>query len=99
MQQTAIVKVVENSWLAKLAAWKLGTPSVALTLGASIHLHKASKKEFMSNERWLRHELAHVEQFRKYGFIRFIWLYAVESVRKGYYMNRFEVEARKKEHI
>jgi hypothetical protein len=99
MEQMAGVRIRQNSLLAKLAARKLGVDAVALTLGRTIHLHHAGKQEFLSNSRWVRHEMAHIEQFRRYGFFRFIVLYLVESLRKGYHNNRFEVEARKAEHI
>jgi len=91
------IKIRQNSPLARIAAWKLGAGSVAITMGRTIHLHNACPKEFLADSRWLRHELAHVEQFRRYGFYRFIWLYILESLRKGYYLNRFEVEAREAE--
>ena len=97
MQLVNGTRIIERSPLAKLAAWKLGTSNVALTLGSSIHLHNASTLDFLSNEKWVKHELAHVAQFRKYGFLRFIFLYALESIRRGYYNNRFEVEARESE--
>jgi hypothetical protein len=41
--------------------------------------------------------LKHIEQYRRYGIARFIVLYLVESIKKGYYNNRFEIEARKAE--
>jgi hypothetical protein len=88
------VRIRENSWVAAIAAYKLGVPSVALTLGKTIHLHKTSRSAFFADRRWVRHELAHVEQFRRYGFWKFIFLYLAESLRKGYYHNKFEVEAR-----
>ncbi|WP_336516088.1 eCIS core domain-containing protein [Pollutibacter soli] len=91
------VNIKENSWLAKLAAWKLGVDNVALTLGTTIHLHKASAEVLINDERWVRHELKHVEQFIKYGYFKFIFLYVMESLRKGYENNRFEVEAREAE--
>lgn len=91
------VNIKENSWLAKLAAWKLGVDNVALTLGTTIHLHKASAEVLINDERWVRHELKHVEQFLKYGYIKFIFLYVMESIRNGYENNRFEVEAREAE--
>ena len=91
------VNIRENSWMARLAAMKLGEPSVAITIGNTIHLYHTKKDIFLSNERWVRHELKHVEQFRHYGFFRFIILYLSESIRKGYRNNRFEVEARKAE--
>jgi hypothetical protein len=83
--------------MARFAAWKLGVPAVALTIGRTIHLHRASKEEFLGDERWVRHEMAHVDQFMRYGFWRFIYLYLAESLRKGYYLNKYEIEAREAE--
>ena len=71
--------------------------SVALTLGHTIHLHNARVEEFRAQRSWVLHELKHVEQFRRYGFWLFLMLYTAECVRKGYYNNRFEVEAREAE--
>ncbi|MGB4770902.1 MAG: DUF4157 domain-containing protein [Chitinophagaceae bacterium] len=91
------IHIRENSMLARVAAKKLGVPQVALTIGKTIHLCRTPRAEFLANERWVKHELAHVEQFRKHGFLKFIGLYLWESARKGYYNNRFEIEARAKE--
>ena len=91
------VTIRENSWVAAIAAYKLGVTSVALTLGRTIHLHKISRSGFIADQRWFRHEMVHVEQFRRYGFWNFIYLYLVESLKKGYYLNKFEVEARESE--
>lgn len=91
------VRIRENSWLARLAAKKLGVPAVALTIGKTIHLHKTSKQHFLSNQRWVRHEMAHVVQFRKYGFWKFIYLYLAETLKKGYYHNKYEIQARQAE--
>lgn len=91
------VRIRENSWLARVAAMKLNVDSVALTLGKTIHLYRASRQDLLQNNRWLRHELAHVEQFRRYGFFTFIFMYLTEWLKKGYYANRFEVEARNAE--
>lgn len=85
--------------LARIAAKKLGVSQVALTIGQTIYLCGTPRTEFLANERWVKHELAHVEQFRKYGFLQFIGMYLWESVKKGYYQNRFEIEARAKECI
>jgi hypothetical protein len=86
--------IKENSWIARMAARKLRAPRVALVLGNTIHLYNTSKDHFLSHERWVKHEMKHIEQFQQYGFLRFICLYLIESLRKGYYQNRFEVEAR-----
>ena len=87
-------RVRHASWLARVAAWKLRVPAVALTLGRTIHLHNAREADLLSNPAWLRHELCHVEQFQRYGLPRFLFLYLWESLRRGYVQNRFEVEAR-----
>lgn len=92
--RTERIKLKENSLFALVAARKLRVPAVAITIGNTIHLYRTRKEEFLGNPRWLNHELAHVEQFRRHGFIKFIALYLLESLRKGYYNNRFEVEAR-----
>lgn len=88
------VNIREGSWIARLAAKKLSVEKVAIVIGHTIHLHKTSKEEFESDTRWVKHELCHVEQFERYGFINFICRYLWESLKKGYYNNKYEVEAR-----
>jgi len=91
--------IKENSWIAKLAAKKLGTVSVAITLGKTIHLYHVSKDDFLRDEKWVRHEKCHIEQYKKYGFFNFIGRYLWESIKVGYYNNKFEAEARKAEEV
>jgi hypothetical protein len=91
------VNIKENSWMAKLAAHQLKADKVAMVIGRTIHLYNASKQEFLSNKKWLRHEIAHVKQCRKLGVARFLFLYLMESFSKGYENNRFEIEARQHE--
>lgn len=91
------VKIKENSLLAKIAARKLHTSNVAMVIGKTIHLYNATKEEFLNNPRWVRHEVAHVKQYKELGAIRFIVLYLLETFNKGYENNFFEVEARRKE--
>lgn len=91
------VRIKERSSLARIAAWKMGTTSAALTLGRTIHLHKASRQQLLNDKAWICHELAHVKQYMQYGILSFLFLYLLESVRKGYYHNRFEVAARQAE--
>lgn len=95
--QTADYIIKENSWLARIAARKLKSESVAMVLGKTIHLHNTSKSVFLNDERWLKHELCHVKQFKQHGYIGFVVKYLWESIRKGYYNNKFEVEARNAE--
>ena len=89
----------ENSWLAKLAAKKLKRNAVAMVLGKTIHLHNTTKTEFLQDEKWLKHERCHINQFKQHGYILFIVKYLLESMRNGYYNNRFEVEARQAEEL
>ena len=91
------VKIKEKSWYARLAARKLKSDKVAMVLGKTIHLWNVNRDEFLQKPGWVKHELEHVWQFQHYGFVRFCLLYLWESIRRGYYHNRFEVEARKAE--
>ena len=93
------VNIKENSWLAKIAAMQLRTSSVAMVIGSTIHLHNTTKEVFLKNSTWVKHELCHVQQFKQHGFAGFIVNYVWESIKKGYYNNKFEVEARKAEEL
>lgn len=89
--------IKENSLFARVAAKKLKSKAVAMVLGNTIHLHNISKEDFLKNKRLVRHELCHVRQYQQHGFIGFLIKYLWESIRKGYYKNKFEVEARRAE--
>lgn len=89
--------IKENSFVARIAAWTLNASSVAIVFGSTIHLWNSSKEDFLKNERWLKHELCHIRQYKQHGYMGFIVKYLWESLRKGYYNNKFEVEARKAE--
>ena len=84
----------EDSLIACIAAWKLGSSSVAIVIGKTVHLYNTTRIDFLANKRWVRHELAHIDQFARYGRVKFVFLYILESIRNGYHNNRFEVEAR-----
>lgn len=88
------VRIRENSFIARIAAWKLGTRNVAIVIGHTIHLWNCPEEAFLQQESWVKHELCHVRQYEQYGVAGFIIRYLWESLRKGYYNNRFEVEAR-----
>lgn len=91
--------IKENSLVAKLAAIKLNAKSVAMVLGKTIHLYGSTKENFINDERWLKHELCHVKQFEVHGYLSFIVKYLWESLRVGYYNNKYELEAREAEGI
>lgn len=91
------IKIKQNSWIAKLAARKLHTNNMAIVIGKTIHLHNATRLDFLQNERWLKHELCHISQFKQHGFILFVAKYLWQSLKKGYHNNVFEIEAREAE--
>lgn len=91
------VRVKERSWLACIAAKLLKQKKIAIVTGNIIHLCNAGKEEFLNNKKWLQHEIVHVLQYKEHGFLKFVFLYLLESLKKGYYNNRFEKEARKYE--
>jgi len=91
-KQDFIIK--ENSFVARIAAFKLGTQSVAIVIGKTIHLHNTTEEAFLQNKRWLKHELCHIRQFQQHGYLPFIVKYLWESIRSGYYNNKYEAEAR-----
>jgi hypothetical protein len=90
-------RIKENSWLARVAAWKLGAPKVAMVIGRTIYLHNTTRADLLGNPRWLRHELQHILQYRRYGIFFFLCRYLWQSLRRGYYHNQYEAEARNAE--
>ena len=93
------IRVKERSFIARIAAFILRTNNVAIVFGRTIYLWNASKEDLLKNKNWLRHELVHVRQFLRYGFFPFIFMYLWESIKRGYYHNKFEVEARNFENL
>ena len=91
------IKIKENTLIARIAAFLLKKHRIATVINSTIFLYNASSEELTTNKKWLLHELKHVEQFRRYGTVRFLFLYLIESVRVGYSNNKFEVEARNAE--
>jgi hypothetical protein len=89
--------IKENSWMAKIAAKKLGEKQVAMVFRKTIHLHNTTRGEFLADTDWVCHELIHVKQYAQHGTFLFLAKYLWESFKKGYYNNRFEVEARTNE--
>lgn len=87
-------RIRENSWIAKIAARKLRSQRVAIVLGKTIHLFNTSTEEFLRDRKWVKHELCHIRQFQRYGYMGFIIRYLWESILHGYHDNRFEQEAR-----
>lgn len=92
-------KILVNSPFAAIARKYMKSKGIAMVLGKTIHLSGVSKEEFLLNKKWVHHELVHIRQFQKYGFLKFLFLYLIESIKNGYYNNKFEVEAREEEKL
>ncbi len=90
-------RIKENSWLAKIAAKKLGEKQVAMVIGRTIHLHNTTRDEFLADTDWVCHELTHVKQYAQQGIFLFLIKYLWESLKKGYHNNKYEIEARANE--
>lgn len=89
--------IKEQSFVARTSAKIMRAESIAIVLGKTIHLWNVDRADFLADKRWVQHELVHVEQFKQNGYIKFIFMYLLESIKNGYYKNKFEVEARAKE--
>ncbi len=92
-------RIKENSWIAKVAARKLSSNNVAIVLGKTIHLYNVSRRDFLNNKKWVKHEACHLRQFKANGYFTFIVKYLWESMLHGYYDNKYEAEARLAEEI
>lgn len=92
-----IVCIKERSLIAIIAAKFLYEKRMAVVLGNTIHLWNTTKHDFISNQKWLQHELVHVRQFKDHGFAKFLLLYLLESVKHGYHNNKFEIEAQEEQ--
>jgi hypothetical protein len=91
------VQIKENHWLAKIAAKKLQSPSIALVLGNTIYLYGVTAADFWQNTAWVKHELQHVQQYKQLGILPFLLKYGWYSIRYGYTHNPLEIEARQAE--
>lgn len=91
------VYIHTNSFVAKVAAKMLRFSRIAITIGNNVYLHNATAHTFLNTQRWLIHELKHVEQYEQEGFIGFLFAYLRDALRNGYYQNKFEIEARHSE--
>ncbi len=85
------VAILRGRWLPALSGHLagMGRPAAAVTIGRTIVVHE----EAPLTERLLRHELAHVEQWRaaRWSFpLRYVW----QHLRCGYRDNPYEIAAR-----
>ena len=81
------VRVIEHSWFTRLHG-----PAIATTRRGRIYL-RGSAAEFFANPWLMLHEYCHVIQQWQPGSLT-VGRYLGECLRRGYWNNRFEVEAR-----
>lgn len=86
---TIRVKVVHGSWIARLIIPHMA----AITIWNRIYV----RSSVPINERLIRHEVCHVQQWHRLGPLRFISSYLWQSLLHGYRNNKFEIEAREAE--
>lgn len=92
-------KVKENSRLARtIGRLKGERDKYAITFGKTIFV-SCKKEEFFAQDWWVRHELAHVEQYKKHGVFGFLKLYLIYSIKHDYYEIPFEKEAIAAEYV
>ena len=91
------VYIKTDSIIAQLAARLLKTTRMAVTVNRTIYLYNCSKEEFLKNNNWVCHEVAHVRQYERLGSFAFLAAYLFQCLIKGYKNNKFEKEARAKE--
>lgn len=88
--ELAVVRWRAGGLPVRIGGWCLGRRTVAaITVRNTVFVARDAR---VSAE-LLLHELAHVRQFA--GSPMFPFHYLWDSIRRGYYMNRFEVEARR----
>lgn len=87
------VRVRSGRWVPALGGMlgRMRGPAAAVTLGRNIVVHPAARL----TRRLLAHELEHVRQWERERW--FPLRYCAESLRRGYFSNRFEEEARSAE--
>jgi Domain of unknown function (DUF4157) len=85
--QVGEVRVIEHSWFTRLHG-----PAIATTRRGRIYL-RGSAAEFFANPWLMLHEYCHVIRQWQPGTLT-VGRYLGECLRRGYWNNRFEVEAR-----
>lgn len=81
------VRIIEHSWYVRAHG-----PAVATTRPARIYL-RGGAAEFFANPWLMLHEYCHVMRQWETGSLTIVG-YVTEWLRRGYWNNRFEVEAR-----
>jgi len=79
-----------NNWIPQLLNVGAITLYPFILFSSTVAGIKTYRKE---PEQLFKHEYIHIEQVRKLGWLKFYFLYLVESAKNGYEENKYEVEA------
>lgn len=85
---------IYNSKLANFIKWKR-REMCGFAITTSKKCTRYSCSEDKVDIKWRKHEECHKRQFAYYGWLPFVLMYLWESVKFGYYNNKYEVEARR----
>ena len=88
------IKIKVNTPISRMVFKSMkGKPgeATATTFRRSIHLQGRTAEEFVLNDTFLRHELQHAIQHQ--GIKVFSLKYVIETIKKGYSKNKYEVDA------
>lgn len=88
------ILIKENTLVSKIAFRLIKSyknKAVASAIGKTIHLHAISDIDFVNKDMFLRHEMQHAIQYQTIRLfaLKYIW----ETIKNGYFKNKYEVEA------
>ena len=85
--------MIITNWTAKLVvglAGKITPGTVGVTLWPFVFIYP---KMYVSDERLIRHEQKHLDQWVRYWIVGFLPLYIYYHIKYGYQYNPLEIEA------
>lgn len=94
IKKPIVIKISEQALVARIASFIMRSKGVAIVFHRTIYLWNVSREQIIKDEAYLCHEITHILQYEREGFVKFIFKYLYYSMRFGYYNNPFEVEAR-----
>ncbi len=84
------IRVVPHHPIAKIVS-VFFQEEAAITVGNIIFV-SCSRKEFIEDKRWVKHEITHVNQYKRYGLIGFWKRYFAMLIIYGYNNHPMENE-------
>lgn len=89
--------MIITNWIAKVVV-TMARINIPGTIGVTIYpFIFIYPKIYANNKRLIRHELKHIEQYKRYWIIGFPFIYIYQYIRYGYWECPLEQEARRTE--